>query len=87
MPKMELELPDEVLDFIQNAVHRGEYPNAAAYLKSLVDLERSRTEDSRLEALLIEGLESGEPIPVTPEFWQDLRRRTGLDATGDAAAQ
>ena len=25
-----------------------------------------------LEALLLEGLDSGEPIPVTPQFWRDL---------------
>ncbi|AEU37970.1 hypothetical protein AciX8_3682 [Granulicella mallensis MP5ACTX8] len=25
-----------------------------------------------LETLLLEGLESGEPIPVTPQFWRDL---------------
>ena len=26
----------------------------------------------QLEALLLEGLESGEPIPATPQFWRDL---------------
>jgi hypothetical protein len=28
-----------------------------------------------LEKLLLEGLNSGPPVPVTPEFWADLRRR------------
>jgi hypothetical protein len=28
-----------------------------------------------LEAKLLEGLNSGPPIRVTPEFWADLRRR------------
>jgi hypothetical protein len=29
----------------------------------------------RLEALLLEGLDGGDPIEATPEFWQDLRGR------------
>jgi hypothetical protein len=29
----------------------------------------------RLEALLLEGLDSGAPIEATHEFWQDLRAR------------
>jgi antitoxin ParD1/3/4 len=28
-----------------------------------------------LEAKLLEGLDSGPPIPVTPEFWSDLQKR------------
>jgi antitoxin ParD1/3/4 len=26
-----------------------------------------------LEALLLEGLDSGEPVEVTPQFWADTR--------------
>jgi len=29
----------------------------------------------RLEKLLIEGLDSGEPIEVTPEYWERKRRK------------
>jgi hypothetical protein len=28
---------------------------------------------ARLETLLLEGLASGDPIPVTKEFWADLK--------------
>ena len=28
-----------------------------------------------LEKLLIEGLDSGEPTLVTPQFWRDLERK------------
>lgn len=30
--------------------------------------------DDRLDALLLEGLESGGPVPVTPEYWNKLRQ-------------
>ena len=29
-------------------------------------------DDARLVSLLIEGLSSGEDIPLTPEFWREL---------------
>ena len=30
--------------------------------------------DAQLEALLIEGLATGEDIPLTPEFWSELKQ-------------
>lgn len=35
---------------------------------------RTKEADPRLEALLVEGLASGDDIPLTPEFWIELRR-------------
>jgi len=29
----------------------------------------------KLEALLLEGLNSGEPIEITPEYWEKKRRQ------------
>jgi hypothetical protein len=30
--------------------------------------------DAKREQALIEGFESGQPIPITPEFWQERHR-------------
>ena len=38
---------------------------------------RAREEDARLEALLVEGLTSGEEIPLTKEFWKELKSEAG----------
>lgn len=35
---------------------------------------KSETEDDKLEALLLEGLENGEHIELTGQFWGALRR-------------
>jgi Arc/MetJ-type ribon-helix-helix transcriptional regulator len=37
--------------------------------------ERVAKRRERLNQLLQEGLDSGPPIPVTPEFWKEMRRR------------
>jgi hypothetical protein len=44
-----------------------------AYIESLV-LADQRAEDE-LEALAIEGLESGEPVEGGPAYWQEKHRR------------
>lgn len=37
--------------------------------------QRRREAEARLEALLLEGLHSGDPIECTPEFWKEKQRR------------
>ena len=44
-----------------------------AYLKRLVDGDRHP--DSDLEALALEGLNSGDPIEAGPGYWQEKHRR------------
>ncbi len=45
----------------------------AEFLAKLVEDAVAEPYDKNLEKLLLEGLDSGEPIEVTPEFWQQLR--------------
>lgn len=44
-----------------------------AYLERLVQADRQGTEE--LEALALEGLESGAPIEVGPSYWQEKHRQ------------
>jgi hypothetical protein len=44
-----------------------------AYLERLVQADQQAIEE--LEALAIEGLESGAPIEVDPSYWQEKHRR------------
>ncbi len=36
--------------------------------------KQSKEADARLETLLIEGLATGEDIPLSPEFWSELKQ-------------
>lgn len=45
----------------------------SAYVERLVSAEQSA--ESELEALALEGIESGEPIAVGPSYWEEKRRR------------
>ena len=45
------------------------------YVLALIDEDEGRADHDRLDALLIEGLESGGSIEATPEFWEEHKRR------------
>jgi hypothetical protein len=43
-------------------------------MDEIADKTQSKEPDSRLEDLLIEGLTTGEDIPLTQGFWIELRQ-------------
>jgi antitoxin ParD1/3/4 len=74
MPKIEVSLPDEFMEFLQQQVKSGGYEDASEYLQGLIEGERLSQAQLRLEALLMEGLTSGEPKEMTDADWDDLQR-------------
>ena len=75
MTTMNITLPEPMRQFIEEQVNSGSYGTASEYMRALVREDQKRKAQERLEALLLEGLDSGDPIEATPEFWQDLRGR------------
>jgi len=57
------------------------YGNVSEYFRSLLRDAQKEEAEARLEALLLEGLAGGADIPLTPEFWKDLK----AEARGIAA--
>ena len=55
----------------------------AAYIERLVLADRSA--DDELQALALEGLNSGNPIEIRPGYWEEKHRR--LDERLKTAAQ
>ncbi len=73
MTTVTISLPDSLKEFIEREVQTKGYGNVSEYVRGLLREAREKEADSRLEALLLEGLASGEGIPVTQEFWRDLK--------------
>lgn len=61
--------------FIEEQIATGKYSNASEYIYYLVEQEQERLAREQVEAMLLEGLESGEAIKVTDEWWQEKRDR------------
>ena len=56
-------------------VKAGGYSTPSEYVRELVRRDQKQRTEERLEALLLEGLSSGEPIEITPEYWENKRRQ------------
>ena len=73
METMNISLPDPLKTYIEELVGRGDYSSASEYVRELVREDRKRRERERLEALLLEGLNSGPMTEMTPEDWAGIR--------------
>jgi antitoxin ParD1/3/4 len=84
---MNISLPETMKEFVDEQVLRGGYGSASEYIRDLVRRDQKERTEARLEALLLEGLNSGDDISITPEFWEGLRidlktRRTKKKKSG-----
>ena len=73
MTTVTISLPESLKEFVDAQIATKGYGNVSEYFRSLLREAQQKEADARLEALLLEGLASGDPIPVTKEFWADLK--------------
>ena len=74
MATMNISLPDTMRDFVEAEVAEGGYTTTSEYFRELVRERQKQKSQEKLEALLLEGLESGESTPITKDDWEELRR-------------
>ena len=90
MTTVTISLPDSLKEFVDAQIATKGYGNVSEYFRSLLREAQQKEADGRLEALLLEGLASGDPIPVTKEFWTDLKaeavRRVAAHKSGKKKA-
>lgn len=75
METMNIALPDSMKHFVQDRVSEGGYSSVSEYVRELIRADQRRKTEERVDALLLEGLDSGPPIPVTPEYWEEKKRK------------
>ena len=73
MKTVTISLPEPLQAFVERQVAAKDYGNVSEYFRTLLREARAKEEDARLEALVVEGLASGEDIPLTKEFWSELK--------------
>jgi antitoxin ParD1/3/4 len=74
METMNIALPPILKAFVQEQVDQGGYSSASEYIRRLIREDQERKVRERIEAKLLEALDSGDPIEVTPEFWEARRQ-------------
>ena len=68
-----ISMPVLVRDMMKNRMAAGGYENASEYVRHLIREDLKRSAQEKLEAELLEGEASGEPITVDDQYWERLR--------------
>lgn len=77
MTTVTISLPESLKTFVSRQIKRKGYGNVSEYFRTLLRKAQEQEADARLEALLIEGLNSGPDAELTREFWKDLKTEAG----------
>jgi len=70
MTQLSITLTDEARDFVERTAKARGLHTPSDYVQDLIERERTRT---GIDNLLLDGIDSGEPIPVTDEWWERKR--------------
>jgi antitoxin ParD1/3/4 len=74
MQTMNISLPDELKQFVDQQIASGRYSTASEYVRELIRGDEKRKAQEQLETLLLEGVQSSESTAMTQEDWADIRR-------------
>jgi antitoxin ParD1/3/4 len=72
---MNISLPDPMKQYVEEQVSAGGYSSASEYVRELVRTDQKRKAKDELENILLESLQSGDAVDITPRMWEELRRK------------
>ena len=75
MASLNISLPQSLKEYVEGQVESHGYSTPSEYVRSLIREDQKRRTEERLEALLLEGLDSGKPVEITPEYWERKRKK------------
>ena len=70
---MNISLPQALRDFVSERVKTGFYGNNSDYIRDLIKADKKKAAQEHLEALLLEGLNSGPASPMTDADYDEIR--------------
>jgi len=73
MTSMNVSLPEELKEYVEAQTKRG-YSTPSEYVRELIREDQKRRARTKLDALLLEGLNSGDPVPMDAKFWAELKQ-------------
>jgi antitoxin ParD1/3/4 len=73
MNTMNISLPETLRDFVDQQVASGRYSSASEYVRELIREDEKRKAQERLEAMLLEGLNS-DATEMKEGDWEEIRQ-------------
>jgi antitoxin ParD1/3/4 len=74
LSSLNISLPQSLKDFVESQVQQHGYSTPSEYVRELLRQDQKRRAEDRLEAMLLDGLQSGDPIEITPDYWEAKRK-------------
>ena len=71
---MNISLPDQLKEFVDDQVGSGRYSSVSEYVGDLIRDDEKRRAQEKLEAMLMEGIQSCGPTEMRRQDWEDIRR-------------
>lgn len=71
---LNISLPRRQREFVEAQAALSGCTTTSEYVRRLIHDAQRRAEQEDLERKLIEGLDSGDAIDITPEYWESKRR-------------
>jgi antitoxin ParD1/3/4 len=87
MQTMNISLPDPMKQYLEEQVSAGAYSSASEYIRELVRADQKRHAKEQLEQILLNAINSGDPVEVTPEMVEDVRQKLRARAGQRKAAK
>ena len=73
MQSMNISLPEPLKQFVDGQIAEGRYSSVSEYMRELIRADEKRKAEDRLEAMLLEGLNSAE-TELSPADWSAIRK-------------
>ncbi|OUC16100.1 MAG: hypothetical protein B0A82_03280 [Alkalinema sp. CACIAM 70d] len=83
MTQITIALSDQAQAYLEEQLARGIYATADELITALILAEKQRQGKQVLNAMIREGLNSGEPIAVTDGWWETQREQMLQEAIGE----
>lgn len=75
MATMNISLPDELKQFVDQQVAEGAYGSSSEFLRELIRQSQREKAAAFLRQLIAEGLASGPAEPLEPDYFERMRER------------
>jgi len=73
MDTMNIALPENMKQFVQEQVARGGYSSVSEYIRDLIRSDQKEKARAALEVEVLKGLQSGKSSAMTDDDWQEIR--------------
>ncbi len=75
MQTMNISLPEQLKEFVDDQVGSGRYSSVSEYVRDLIREDEKHKAHEKLETMLMEGIQSGELTAMTRQDWADIRQQ------------